>query len=141
MNGSRYDCSQVSIDYSDEEFEAVLVEFAKVFNADSCWTELCEGGDEVYMQILFDYAAQCAGVDLDLDSCVKDEIVAILFGGGGIDDGSDDNYGGEVPANHTRVLRSLQEVMTGESDADGFEVSERELQVFFFVTFGLIKLL
>jgi hypothetical protein len=57
MNGSRYDCSQVSIDYSDEEFEAVLVEFAKVFNADSCWTELCEGGDEVYMQILFDYAA------------------------------------------------------------------------------------
>jgi len=139
MNGSRAECNQVSIEYTNEYFDGILGEFWKVFSADSCWTELCNSPD-IFFKLMFDHAMQCANVEFDVDECITDQIFSMTFAGPDSYDDDDDYYGGggltSSNPNH-RVLRSLQDVMNGESDADCVEVNEFELA--FFASFILME--
>eukprot|EP00984_Skeletonema_dohrnii_P026263 scaffold15583_cov119-Skeletonema_dohrnii-CCMP3373.AAC.5 len=139
MNGSRAECNQVSIEYTNEYFDGILGEFWKVFSADSCWTELCNSPD-IFYKLMFDHAMQCANVEFDVDECIKDQIFSMMFAGPDSYDDDDDYYGGggltSSNPNH-RVLRSLQDVMNGESDAECVEVNEFELA--FFASFILME--
>jgi hypothetical protein len=137
IQGSRDACSQISINYSNEEFQAISSEFSKVFRSDSCWQELCEN-QEILVKLMFDHAVQCAQVEFDVDQCITDQIVSMLLPGPDSYDDDDDYYGGGGGTNHThRVLRSLQGVMNGESNGDCVVVNEFELS--FFASFVLME--
>ncbi len=146
MNGSRAECNQVSIEYTDQYFEEVLSEFLKVLSNENCWNELCSS-PEILMKLMFDHAMQCANVDLDVNQCIKDQIMSMMLGeyeddddyyGGGYDDdyygggGHDDGMTTYNPNHRHRALRSLQDVMT-----DCVEVNEFELA--FFASFMLME--
>jgi len=136
MNGSRADCSQVSIDYSNEEFEEILAEFWKVFSSESCWEELCESPD-IFFKLMFDHAVQCANVEFDVDQCITDQIFSMLFAGS---NSYDDEYATDdsLTTNHTHhALRSLQKVVNEDGNTDCVVVNKNELA--FFASFVLME--
>ena len=143
MYASRADCTQVSIEYSNQDFEDTVGEFWKVFSSESCWNELCESPD-IMVKLMFDHAVQCAQVEFDVDQCITDHIMSMLFGGPDDSYDDDDDYYGRggtddsLTTNHTHhVLRSLQEVMNGESNDDCVVVNEFELE--FIASFFLME--
>jgi hypothetical protein len=65
----------------DDEFSAVLDTFMGVFAATECWESLCNpdgAATDLLVQLLFEDAAQCAGVELDVHECVYDHIIEML---------------------------------------------------------------
>ena len=72
------DQCQVSI--SDDEFSAVLDTFMGVFTATECWESLCnpDASIKLLIRLLFEDAARCAGVELDVHECVYDHIIEML---------------------------------------------------------------
>ena len=138
MNGSRAECNQVAIGYSDEVFEGILGEFWKVFSADSCWTELCNSPD-ILFKLMFDHAVKCANVDFDVDHCIMDQIFSMMFAEPTSYDDDDYYYATDDSlANHThRVLRSLQNVVNGDTAADCVVVNEVDLA--FMASFVLME--
>jgi len=71
---------QCSASTSDDEFNAVLDSFMSVFSATKCWESLCNpnASVELLIRIMFEDAAQCAGVKLDVHECVYDHIIEML---------------------------------------------------------------
>ena len=138
MIGSRADCSQVSIEYSDEVFDSMLGEMWSIFSSESCWEELCESPD-IFVKLMFDHAVHCANVKFDVDECVVDQIFSMLFAGPVSYD--DDYYYDDYDAYDDdyvtrRVLRSLQDVVNGDGTADCVVVDEVDLA--FFASFVLM---
>eukprot|EP00984_Skeletonema_dohrnii_P021336 scaffold10642_cov155-Skeletonema_dohrnii-CCMP3373.AAC.3 len=138
MNGSRADCMQVAIGYSDEVFEGMFMEFWKVLSSDNCWNELCESPD-IFLRLMFDHAVKCANVDFDVDHCIMDQIFSMMFAEPAPYDDDDYYYATDDSlANHThRVLRSLQDVVNGDTAADCVEVNEVDLA--FMASFVLME--
>ncbi len=62
---------------SADEYNTVLDTFMGVFAATECWKSLCDPGAsfDLLIRILFEDAAQCAGVELDVHECVYDNII------------------------------------------------------------------
>lgn len=125
MDGARADCSRFSAVYSDEHFEILFYEFWTVLSSESCWNELCESPD-IFFRLMFDHAVQCANVDFDVDQCITDHIFSTLFTEPAFDDDDDyyDYYGTD---DGLHALRSLQEAVNGDTEADCVEVNESDL--------------
>ena len=140
---SRISCGQMSVEYSNQDYEEFYGELWKVFSSNTCWDELCHS-PEVMFELIFNQATQCAKVDFDeVDPCIKDQIFSIMFPSPDSYDDDyyyyDDDYNTDdsMSTSNNRVLRSLQEVMNGENTADCVEVNEYELH--FFATFVLME--
>lgn len=109
---------QCSASTSDDEFNAVLDTFMGVFSATECWESLCnsDAAIELLMRILFDDAAQCAGVELDVHKCVYDHIIEMLV---------------MTNAPSARSLRRVLQQQTEESsDQRCATPSETEINIF-----------
>eukprot|EP00986_Skeletonema_menzelii_P014275 scaffold9235_cov152-Skeletonema_menzelii.AAC.5 len=139
MVGSRAECNQVSIEYTNQYFEGVFGEFWKVFSSEHCWNELCNSPD-IFVKLMFDHAMQCANVEFDVDECITDQIITMMFAG---PDSYDDDYytddyynytddGTTISSPNHRVVRSLQDVMT-----DCVAINEFELA--YFASFVLME--
>ena len=104
MTVAKGQCEGLEIVVSDGEFDTVLATFLQLFASKGCWVSLCSGSDdstELLFQILLDDAAQCAGVQLDVNECVMDHIVGLLVNGG-------DSTGGSVPQGIPRMLQLVE---------------------------------
>ena len=103
---------------SDDEFNTVLDTFMGVFAATKCWESLCDSPDainELLIRTMFEDAAKCAGVELDMHECVYDHIIEVFTTT-------------NVPMAH-RLRREQQPVMVDESNPCGAP-SEEELNMF-----------
>ena len=133
MNGARADCNRVSVVYSDEHFDRLFYEFWTVISSDSCWEELCESPD-IFSKLMFDHLVQCANVDFDVDQCITDHIFSMLFAEPA-SYGDDDDY--DDTDDDYYSLRSLQEAVNGDMEADCVVVNESDLA--FFASFVLME--
>jgi len=74
-------CSSYSIEYSTEEYEQRTSKLLDFFDADSCFISLCEetiNPTDTYLTILFEVAAECAGIESDMvNQCLWDQVVSI----------------------------------------------------------------
>ena len=65
---------------SEEDFNATLDAFLQIFANEECWGVMCtEDFSKLFFSILFDEAASCAGVELDVPPCVKDHIIDLVL--------------------------------------------------------------
>jgi hypothetical protein len=90
MAGARDQCSSLSLEFTDEEFDGTLAEFMKVFQSESCWQSLCEENNPLFFQIMLDEAGKCAQVDLDADQCIIDHLFDATMGSSEEEEGDDD---------------------------------------------------
>ena len=70
-------CVELGFDVSDEDVQATLQSFAQLFASDECWDALC--GEEsdpsaLFFTILFNEAAACANVQMDLPECAMEAV-------------------------------------------------------------------
>jgi len=70
-------CVRLGFDVSDEDVQATRESFAQLFASDDCWDALC--GEEsdpsaLFFKILFNEAAACANVQMDLPECVMETV-------------------------------------------------------------------
>jgi len=80
VGNSRSQCQSEGLAVSDDEFEATVGNFVRFFGAEGCWVDLCTGESiELMMKITFEHAAECAGIELDMDSCLMDQVFALMF--------------------------------------------------------------
>jgi hypothetical protein len=105
---------------SDDEFNAVLDTFMGVFAATECWESLCspDATSDLLIRLLFEDAAQCAGVELDVHECVYDHIIEMLA-----------TTNAPTARNLRRVLKQQQPSMTEES-SPCTTPSETEMKIF-----------
>jgi len=121
MNVAKEQCEETGIDISDGELDTVLDTLIQIFTNGDCWESLCDGGSdisELLFKILFDQAASCASVEMDVNQCVMDHIIDLVLL---VEDPTAD-----------MVRRVLQEVESDPCDTP----SEADLG--FFVNFMLI---
>jgi hypothetical protein len=99
LTTSKQVCIDSGTNVSNETFQATLSSFLEIFDEENtCWDSLCEHSDatsDLFYQILFEQASECADVTLSVDDCILDHIIDVVF--------SNDSEDG------SRVRRSLQE--------------------------------
>jgi len=83
---------------------------------------------------MFDHLVQCANVDFDVDQCITDHIFSMLFAEPA-SYGDDDDY--DDTDDDYYSLRSLQEAVNGDMEADCVVVNESDLA--FFASFVLME--
>ena len=100
LTTSKQVCIDAGTHVSNETFHATLSSFLEIFDeGNTCWDSLCEDSDatsDLFYQILFEQASECADVTLSVDDCILDHIIDVVFSSGASEDGA-------------RVRRSLQE--------------------------------
>mmetsp|Transcript_13610 Transcript_13610/g.31018 ORF Transcript_13610/g.31018 Transcript_13610/m.31018 type:complete len:176 (+) Transcript_13610:183-710(+) len=74
---SKDTCIELGFDVSDEDVQATRESFAQLFASDECWDALC--GEEsdpsvLFFKILFNEAAACANVQMNLPECVMETV-------------------------------------------------------------------
>ncbi|KAL7543233.1 hypothetical protein ACHAXR_012524 [Thalassiosira sp. AJA248-18] len=82
IEGSRQMCFHKGFVVSDQEFENTVDDFMNLFGAQNCWASLCEeesNPSDLLVKVLFEEIAQCASADLDLNPCLLDQTVGLIF--------------------------------------------------------------
>ena len=101
LTTSKQECIDSGTPISDDEFQATFSSFMLIFDeSNTCWNTLCGDSDptgDLFFQILFDQASECADVTLSVDECILDHILEVVFQPDAPDNSA------------TRVRRSLQE--------------------------------
>jgi len=79
---SKQQCMSNGLVISDQEFEDTVGDFMDFFGAQNCWVALCEeesNPSAIFLKIMFEEIAQCAGAELDFNPCLLDQIFEIIF--------------------------------------------------------------
>ena len=106
----------------DDEISAVLDTFMVVFAATECWESLCNpdgAATDLLVRLLFEDAAQCAGVELDVHECVYDHIIEML-----------EMTNAPTVRNLRRVLKQQQQPSMTEESSPCTTPSEVEMKIF-----------
>ncbi|KAK1744494.1 hypothetical protein QTG54_005027 [Skeletonema marinoi] len=101
LTTSKQECIDSGTPVSEDTFQSTLSSFLAIFDeSNTCWDSLCGDSDitsDLFYQILFEEASQCADVTLSVDDCILDHILDMVFQSGASDESG------------SRVRRSLQE--------------------------------
>jgi len=131
VNGSKEQCVESGLSVTDQEFESVVSGFMTVFSSDICFQQMCEDEPSgLFYEIMFDEAAKCAGVEQDINPCLKDRIIEMMAGGGD---------GGDSATPEDKIRRKLVHAPSLTHSMDGGSSCERpsEAEVEWFVSFML----
>ena len=82
MTDSRAQCLASGQSISDEIFLSTKDIFYSGVTDSTCFAQMClefENPSPSFMEIVFDEAVRCANVKLDVDDCIHDSIMSILF--------------------------------------------------------------
>jgi len=79
MDSVRLECGSVP----DQEFESAVAGFTTLFSNVECNAKLCDDeslpSDPLFIEIMFEEASACAGVEPDMPVCLRDHILGLLF--------------------------------------------------------------
>lgn len=77
-------CEGLGYEISDEEIDMITDIFLRIFADNDCWLSLCNGSSSssmFFFNVQLDEAAECADVELDIDSCVYESMHNIILKG------------------------------------------------------------
>eukprot|EP00984_Skeletonema_dohrnii_P010786 scaffold4233_cov142-Skeletonema_dohrnii-CCMP3373.AAC.29 len=101
LTTSKQECIDSGTPVSEDTFQSTLSSFLAIFDeSNTCWDSLCGDSDitsDLFYEILFEEASQCADVTLSVDDCILDHILDMVFQSGASDESG------------SRVRRSLQD--------------------------------
>ena len=132
VGNSRSQCQSRGVAVSDDDFEAAVGNFARFFGAgenhiQGCWVGLCTGESmELMIKIMFEHAADCAGIDLDMDSCLMDQVFALMFA----TEDPGESYG--------RVRRKLQGMVIDDAPPPPCEEEQPDMSGLMFLSSMLV---
>ena len=110
LTTSKQECIDSGTLISDETFQATHAAFTSIFEpTNTCWDTLCNDSDpssDLFFQILFDQASECAGVELTVEECILDHILEVVFVSNAPDESG------------TSVRRSLSESCCEPTESD-----------------------
>jgi len=79
MDSVRLECGSVP----EQEFESAVAGFTTLFSNVECNEKLCDDeslpSDPLFIEIMFEEASACAGVEPDMPVCLRDHILGLLF--------------------------------------------------------------
>ena len=79
MDSVRLECGSVP----EQEFESAVAGFTTLFSNVECNEKLCDDeslpSDPLFVEIMFEEASACAGVEPDMPICLRDHILGLLF--------------------------------------------------------------
>jgi hypothetical protein len=102
LNESKTKCDANGQSTSLAEFSTAESVFQHTMADTTCFLQMCQefvDPSPTFINIVFNEASRCAGVDLNVDECVRNNIINVFSGQGG---GPGDDSG--------RLLRSLEEL-------------------------------
>eukprot|EP00580_Thalassiosira_gravida_P005583 CAMPEP_0201654700 /NCGR_PEP_ID=MMETSP0493-20130528/45631_1 /ASSEMBLY_ACC=CAM_ASM_000838 /TAXON_ID=420259 /ORGANISM="Thalassiosira gravida, Strain GMp14c1" /LENGTH=501 /DNA_ID=CAMNT_0048131267 /DNA_START=225 /DNA_END=1730 /DNA_ORIENTATION=+ len=92
MTSVKLHCAVSGDLFTDKEFESAVDGFAKIYDSDGCFQQLCEDKSSSagpFIEILFDEVAKCAGVELDINKSLLYQVIDMIYNRGDSDTNSD----------------------------------------------------
>ena len=105
LGGARQQCSANAIEYMEEEYQQRVNQIMSLFNAESCWVDLCEESmnpSETFMMLFIEEVAECANAEIGIvNQCLFDGVFGTLLFSGAEDQ---TNIGGDMSRRALRIL-------------------------------------
>mmetsp|Transcript_11380 Transcript_11380/g.24276 ORF Transcript_11380/g.24276 Transcript_11380/m.24276 type:complete len:139 (+) Transcript_11380:640-1056(+) len=92
MTSVKLHCAVSGELFIDEAFESAVDGFAKIYDSDCCFQQLCEdisSSAGPFVAILFDEEAKCVVVELDINKCLLYQVIDMVYNRGDFDTNSD----------------------------------------------------